>query len=183
MGTHPIFESDFDCLTDQPIKMAKSQMEFILQNMQKELEGQVKKVNKVRNEKDGVGKRIGQFEAQLSETQVVQSELDLLSDDAVVYKLLGPVLVKQDKEEALTTVKSRSQYMESELKKCEKSLKDIQKKWRKSNLTFKIFKSKHNRSRKQCKLANDSLAAILKLLENLDNLYSSLAPNKFIFLS
>merc|ERR1712126_383172 len=131
MGTHPIFESDFDCLTEfQPIKMAKSQMEFILQNMQKELEGQVEKVNKVRNEKDGVGKRIGQFEAQLSETQVVQSELDLLSDD-VVYKLLGPVLVKQDKEEALTTVKSRSQYMESELKKCEKSLKDIQKKMEK----------------------------------------------------
>ena len=53
------------------------------------------------------------------------------SDDAVVYKLLGPVLVKQDKEEALTTVKSRSQYMESELKKCEKSLKDIQKKMEK----------------------------------------------------
>merc|ERR1712170_32233 len=131
MGTHPIFESDFDCLTDQPIKMAKSQMEFILQNMQKELEGQVEKVNKVRNEKEGVGKRIGQFEAQLSETQVVQSELDLLGDDAVVYKLLGPVLVKQDKEEALTTVKSRSQYMESELKKCEKSLKDIQKKMEK----------------------------------------------------
>ena len=55
--------------------MANSQMEFILQNMQKELESQVEKVNKVRSEKDGVGKRIGQFEAQLSETKVVLSNV------------------------------------------------------------------------------------------------------------
>merc|ERR1711887_239385 len=136
MGTHPIFESDFDCLTEKLFKMAKSQMEFILQNMQKELEGQVEKVTKCRNEKEGVGKRIGQFEAQLSETQVVQAELELINDDAIVYKLLGPVLVKQDKEEAITTVKSRSLYMESELKKCETSLQTIQKKMEKeqSNL-------------------------------------------------
>merc|ERR1712096_140424 len=129
MGTHPIFESDFDCLTEcKQHQMANSQMEFILQNMQKELESQVEKVNKVRSEKDGVGKRIGQFEAQLSETKVVLSELELIGDDSVVYKLLGPVLVKQGKEEALTTVKNRSSYMESELRKCENSLKDIQKK-------------------------------------------------------
>ena len=48
---------------------------YVLQNMQKELEGQVEKVNKVQKERDEVGKRIGQFEAQLSETKVVLSEL------------------------------------------------------------------------------------------------------------
>ena len=42
---------------------------------------------------------------------------ELLKEDAIVYKLLGPVLVKQDRDEALTTVKTRSSYMESELKK------------------------------------------------------------------
>merc|ERR1712131_267294 len=138
MGTHPIFESDFDCLTDwvelsvkKYSKMASSQMEYILQNMQKELEAQVEKVTRCRNEKENVGKRIGQFEAQLSETKVVQSEWDLLGDDSVVYKLLGPVLVKQDKEEAVSTVKNRADYMESELKSCEKSLIEIGKRMEK----------------------------------------------------
>merc|ERR1711990_44908 len=128
MGTHPIFESDFDCLTDKKDNMVNSQMEFVLQNMQKGLEAQVEKVNKFNKEKENVGKRIGQFEAQLSETKVVFSELEILKEDAIVYKLLGPVLVKQDRDEALTTVKTRSSYMESELKKCETSLIDIGKK-------------------------------------------------------
>lgn len=43
--------------------------------------------------------------------------LDLLGEDSVVYKLLGPVLVKQDKEEAVSTVKNRADYMENELKR------------------------------------------------------------------
>ena len=45
--------------------------------------------------------------------------LDLLGEDSVVYKLLGPVLVKQDKEEAVSTVKNRADYMENELKRYE----------------------------------------------------------------
>ena len=43
----------------------------------------------------------------------------MLGEDSVVYKLLGPVLVKQDKEEAVSTVKNRADYMENELKRYE----------------------------------------------------------------
>ena len=67
----------------------------------------------------------------MSETKVVLTELgklsffeafpsqylELLKEDAIVYKLLGPVLVKQDKGEAVSNVKQRSDYMESELKR------------------------------------------------------------------
>merc|ERR1712131_55686 len=97
MGTHPIFESDFDCLTqrEKTAKMVNSQMEFILQNMQKELEGQVEKVSKCNKDRETIGKAIGNLEAQLSETKVVLNELEILREDSVVYKLLGPVLVKQ----------------------------------------------------------------------------------------
>jgi len=55
----------------------------------------------------------------------------LLGEDSVVYKLLGPVLVKQDKEEAVSTVKNRADYMENELKSCEKSLIEIGKRMEK----------------------------------------------------
>lgn len=137
-----------------------TEFDYVLQNMQKELEGQVEKVNKHQKDRDAIGKRIGQFEAQLSETNVVLSELgktfcfcisqlksfllfytpvipmflktwkrtfqdirlisfllEILDEDAIVYKLLGPVLVKQEKEIALQTIKNRKDFMESELKK------------------------------------------------------------------
>merc|ERR1711917_13964 len=137
MGTHPIFESDFDCLTEfPPIKMVNSQMEFILQNMQKELEGQVEKVSKCNKERETIGKSIGSLEAQLSETKVVLTELELLKEDAIVYKLLGPVLVKQDKGEAVSNVKQRSDYMESELKRNEKALGEVDSKLKKEQATY-----------------------------------------------
>ena len=42
-------------------------------------------------------------------------ELELLEDDAVVYKLVGPVLVKQDVTEARVTVKKRLDYITKEM--------------------------------------------------------------------
>jgi len=42
-------------------------------------------------------------------------ELDLLSDGANVYKLIGPVLVKQELTEAKANVKKRIEYISAEL--------------------------------------------------------------------
>ena len=42
-------------------------------------------------------------------------ELDLLSDDANVFKLIGPVLVKQDLAEARANVRKRIEYITAEL--------------------------------------------------------------------
>ena len=81
--------------------MVANEYDFYLQNMQKDVEAQVEKVNKSQKEQEKAQRLIGQFEAQLSETKVVLSELELIKDDANVYKLLGPVLVKQEKEIAL----------------------------------------------------------------------------------
>ena len=41
--------------------------------------------------------------------------MDILEGDAVVYKLVGPVLVKQDLEEAKQTVEKRLQYITKEV--------------------------------------------------------------------
>lgn len=38
-----------------------------------------------------------------------------LDDDAKVYKLVGPVLLKQDTSEAKSTVESRLEYIEKEM--------------------------------------------------------------------
>ena len=42
-------------------------------------------------------------------------ELDLLNEDANVYKLIGPVLVKQDLAEANANVRKRIEYISAEL--------------------------------------------------------------------
>lgn len=42
-------------------------------------------------------------------------ELELLEDDANVFKLIGPVLVKQDLAEAKANVNKRIEYITAEL--------------------------------------------------------------------
>lgn len=42
-------------------------------------------------------------------------ELDLLESSNIVYKLIGPVLVKQDLDEAKATVGKRLEYITGEL--------------------------------------------------------------------
>lgn len=45
-----------------------------------------------------------------------------------VYKLYGPVLVKQDLEESRQNVGKRMDYIKKELKRCNDSLEDLEKK-------------------------------------------------------
>jgi prefoldin beta subunit len=42
-------------------------------------------------------------------------EFDLLADDANIYKQIGPVLLKQDKAEAVMAVNSRLEFIEKEM--------------------------------------------------------------------
>ncbi|GMF34141.1 unnamed protein product [Phytophthora lilii] len=48
---------------------------------------------------------------------MVKKELDLLDDEAKVYKLVGPVLLKQDADEAKTNVNKRLEFINNELSK------------------------------------------------------------------
>lgn len=54
--------------------------------------------------------------AQHNENNMVLSELKLLDDtDAKVYKLVGPVLLNQDLDEAKSVVEKRLQYITDEM--------------------------------------------------------------------
>ncbi|MFQ6644663.1 hypothetical protein Gotur_020490, partial [Gossypium turneri] len=55
------------------------------------------------------------YTIQLGENELVLKELDLLKEDANVYKLIGPVLVKQDLAEANANVRKRIEYISAEL--------------------------------------------------------------------
>ena len=55
-----------------------------------------------------------QFVQQYSENDMVMKELELLEDEASVFKLIGPVLIKQDPVEAKANVSKRLDYIRAE---------------------------------------------------------------------
>uniref|UniRef100_A0A2N9IZC2 Prefoldin subunit 6 n=1 Tax=Fagus sylvatica TaxID=28930 RepID=A0A2N9IZC2_FAGSY len=68
------------------------------------------------------------YTIQLGENELVLKELDLLNEDANVYKLIGPVLVKQDLAEANANVRKRIEYISAELKRLDGTLQDLEEK-------------------------------------------------------
>lgn len=67
-----------------------------------------------------------QLETQLQESRIVNKEFQHLADDAKVFKMIGPVLVPQEKPEAETNVQKRLEFIESRIKPVEKRLKELQ---------------------------------------------------------
>lgn len=51
----------------------------------------------------------------LINNEIKSKELDLLKGEDTVYKLVGPVLLKQDLVEALQTVDKRIDYIQGEM--------------------------------------------------------------------
>ena len=64
-----------------------------------------------------------QAQQQLSENEMVLKELDLLEEDAQVFKLIGPVLVKQELVEVKTNVSKRIEFIKNDIGRLESSVK------------------------------------------------------------
>ena len=61
-----------------------------------------------------------------SENEMVLQEFNIMSADAAVYKLVGPVLAKQDVTEAKTNVEKRIEYITKEIDRMDKLEGDFQ---------------------------------------------------------
>ncbi|KAK8096092.1 Prefoldin subunit 6 [Apiospora kogelbergensis] len=68
------------------------------------------------------------LQAQRTENVGVQKEFDRLKEGESIYKLVGPVLLKQDKVEAEGTVKGRLEFIGKEVERTEQQIKEIQEK-------------------------------------------------------
>ncbi|KAF9871361.1 prefoldin subunit 6 [Colletotrichum karsti] len=66
------------------------------------------------------------LEAQKQENEGVKEEFDKLKDGEQIYKLVGPVLLKQDKVEAESTVKGRLDFITKEIERHEGQIKEAQ---------------------------------------------------------
>ncbi|CAD6503032.1 BgTH12-02703 [Blumeria graminis f. sp. triticale] len=66
------------------------------------------------------------LESQQTENKTVLKEFKSLNNDANVYKLTGPVLLKQDKTDAQMVVDARLQFIDNEIKRVDKQIKELQ---------------------------------------------------------
>lgn len=108
-------------------KMASSSSSAA-RDLQKDLEAKANDLSKIQKDISKNHQVRKKYTIQLGENELVLKELDLLNEDANVYKLIGPVLVKQDLAEANANVKKRIEYISAELKRLDSTVQDLEEK-------------------------------------------------------
>ncbi|XP_043716333.1 prefoldin subunit 6-like [Telopea speciosissima] len=99
-----------------------------LRELQHELETKANDLNKLQKDIAKNHQVRKKYTIQLGENELVLKELDLLNENANVFKLMGPVLVKQDLAEANAHVRKRIDYISAELKRLDGTLQDMEEK-------------------------------------------------------
>ncbi|XP_008225475.1 PREDICTED: prefoldin subunit 6 [Prunus mume] len=99
-----------------------------LRELQRELEAKANDLSKIQKDISKNHQVRKKYTIQLGENELVLKELDLLGEDANVFKLIGPVLVKQDLAEARANVRKRIEYISAELKRLDTTLQDLDEK-------------------------------------------------------
>jgi len=99
-----------------------------VRDLQRDLENKANDLGKIQKDIGKNHQLRKKYTIQLGENELVLKELDLLEEDANVYKLIGPVLVKQDLAEANANVRKRIEYISAELKRLDAILQDMEEK-------------------------------------------------------
>ncbi|VDM21745.1 unnamed protein product [Hydatigera taeniaeformis] len=89
-----------------------------------------KEVEKLQEVEGNIQKRLQTYQqlaGQLSENENVEKDLEVLTEENRVFKLIGPVLVEQSLEEARDTVKKRLKYIQDEMKRNDELMKTMEK--------------------------------------------------------
>lgn len=94
----------------QPILTGSLELQETVQSRQK-LEAQKQENLGVQK----VGSVLRLFSVVIASTDTLYKELSKLKDDETIYKLIGPVLLKQERVEAESTVKGRLDFIEKEM--------------------------------------------------------------------
>ncbi|RYR40060.1 hypothetical protein Ahy_A09g045728 isoform B [Arachis hypogaea] len=109
-------------------KLRMSSLSSAVRDLQRELENKTNDLSKLQKDIAKNHQVRKKYTVQLGENELVLKELDLLNEDANVYKLIGPVLVKQDLAEANSNVRKRIEYITAELKRLDATVQDLEEK-------------------------------------------------------
>ncbi|EEH49029.1 tubulin-binding prefolding complex subunit YKE2 [Paracoccidioides brasiliensis Pb18] len=95
-------------------------------DLQRQLQALSDEHQKLETELQEIVQAREKLESQQQENKSVQKEFNTLEDDANIYKLVGPILLKQDKRDAVMAVDGRLDFIEKEISRIEKQINDIQ---------------------------------------------------------
>ncbi|XP_075482238.1 prefoldin subunit 6-like isoform X1 [Primulina tabacum] len=125
--------------------------------LQRDLENKANDLNKIQKDISKNHQIRKKYTIQLGENELVLKELDLLTAEANVYKLIGPVLVKQDLAEANANVRKRIEYISAELKRFDSTLQDLEEKQNsKKEAIFKVQEKLQSLQAGKDKVTNDN---------------------------
>ena len=82
----------------------------------------------IQKEQSKIRVALSNYENKKTENTMVKKELELLDDEDVVYKLIGPILVQQETGDAKIQVDSRIEMINKEIHKLEKNYQNNAKK-------------------------------------------------------
>ncbi|KAJ3854083.1 prefoldin subunit 6 [Lentinula lateritia] len=97
-----------------------------LQSLREKLQAASVNFQKVQGDLSNAVEARQRLDAQLSENELVKKEFAVLTPENIIYKQIGPVLVKQDQADAKSTVDTRLDFIRGEIKRIETQLKDIE---------------------------------------------------------
>lgn len=90
-----------------------------------------------------------QLEIQFQESTIVKDEFSKLGDDSKIYKLIGPVLVPQDKMEADTNVEKRLEFITSQKSQAESKIEKLRERMQKLQIEYREQQIKQAVDQKQ----------------------------------
>merc|ERR1712203_880653 len=100
----------------------------IMEIMQAQMQEKVEKLQGLQKTQQKTLMARQTLDSQISENKLVKEELDRLDEDAKVFKLIGPALVKQETTDAKQNVDKRIDYISGELKRHDETMADLDKK-------------------------------------------------------
>merc|ERR1719163_2776272 len=91
-----------------------------------QLETELNTYRAIQKEIGKVQNQISTAQTQILENEMVLKELEVLEEDAPVFKLIGPVLVKQELMEVRNNVQKRVEFIKSDIKRLEGIVKNYE---------------------------------------------------------
>lgn len=94
-------------------------------------------IQKIQREYTQAMVELQQLEVQFQESNIVKDEFGKLGDDSKIYKLIGPVLVPQEKDEADTNVAKRLEFITTQKSQAETKIEKLRERMQKAQIELR----------------------------------------------
>ena len=101
---------------------------------------EAQEIQKIQKEVTTLANNKAKLMEKRNENELVKKELDLLEDDAVVYKMVGPIMATQELVECKTNVEARLKFLEKEISMAKKMQDDFETKAKEAQLKIEKVK-------------------------------------------